>query len=356
MLQHKLIDEYAEKALPKRLPKKQVALLKDELICHILDKAEFYIEIGYDEETAIRRTLEEMGDAKEVYDGIKRVYRINPEIFLILSALFAFVAVIFYSLASVTLTDIYDFHFVFFTLLIGRAAIIFSILFALGTLLLFIKSQNEKKIRRAVLFVSVIVVSTFSLYGFLAAFDFYDLDNYFDTDILNHEIVQTFFPYNTLTEAQKEYCSLEIGENHLSDYFFADLYSSSANETDMPFDYHVKFYRTDSLFFKNKLVYETLYAEEFFFKYGYAPEVSSKQKLGSINYIFYSNDDSIGILICNTFDAFFIRIDNIEACTIVKESFIDTAIKQYTLIKKVFKDGTFDTLTLKEKFDYNFYF
>ena len=42
-------DEFVDNFIPKNLSKKQKAKLKDELICHILDKKDYYEEIGYSE-------------------------------------------------------------------------------------------------------------------------------------------------------------------------------------------------------------------------------------------------------------------------------------------------------------------
>lgn len=75
MLQHEAIKSYLEKAVPKCLSLKKQINICDELTCHIQDKADFYIEIGYDEEKSYEKALEEMGDGEEVCRQFEDVYQ-----------------------------------------------------------------------------------------------------------------------------------------------------------------------------------------------------------------------------------------------------------------------------------------
>ncbi len=75
MLQREAIKSYLEKAVPKGLSLKKQMNICDELTCHIQDKADFYMEIGYDEEKSYEKALEEMGDGEEVCQQFEDVYQ-----------------------------------------------------------------------------------------------------------------------------------------------------------------------------------------------------------------------------------------------------------------------------------------
>ncbi|MBQ8784187.1 MAG: hypothetical protein IJZ57_10515 [Clostridia bacterium] len=75
MLQREAIKSYLEKAVPKGLSLKKQMNICDELTCHIQDKADFYMEIGYEEEKSYEKALEEMGDGEEVCQQFEEVYQ-----------------------------------------------------------------------------------------------------------------------------------------------------------------------------------------------------------------------------------------------------------------------------------------
>lgn len=61
------ITEFVDNFIPKNLSKKQKAKLKDELICHILDKKDYYEEIGYSESESLEKAIEDFGtDEKDI--------------------------------------------------------------------------------------------------------------------------------------------------------------------------------------------------------------------------------------------------------------------------------------------------
>ena len=53
------ITEFVEAFIPKNLSKKQSERLKDELTCHILDKKDYYTDLGYGEDESIEKAIED---------------------------------------------------------------------------------------------------------------------------------------------------------------------------------------------------------------------------------------------------------------------------------------------------------
>lgn len=72
------ITEFVDKFVPKNLPKKRAEALKSELTCHILDKVDYYKEIGYDESVSIDKAFEDFGtdekDISHVYNEFEEMY------------------------------------------------------------------------------------------------------------------------------------------------------------------------------------------------------------------------------------------------------------------------------------------
>lgn len=74
MQQSERIADYLEKAIPKTVSAKKYDKIRDELLSHILDKADFYIEIGYGKDEAYEKALEEMGEPEQVSTQFEKVY------------------------------------------------------------------------------------------------------------------------------------------------------------------------------------------------------------------------------------------------------------------------------------------
>ena len=55
------ITDFVDSFIPKNMPKKKALLLKAELTCHIIDKADFYKEIGYDDTESVNKAIEDFG-------------------------------------------------------------------------------------------------------------------------------------------------------------------------------------------------------------------------------------------------------------------------------------------------------
>ncbi len=72
----KNIDDFIGSFLPDNIPKKKRQQLYDEMECHILDRVDFYMEIGYDEETALKKSMECFGEDEEMKEIIKADFHV----------------------------------------------------------------------------------------------------------------------------------------------------------------------------------------------------------------------------------------------------------------------------------------
>ena len=73
--------------------KKLHAPICAELESHLQDSADFYVEIGYDEETANKKALEDMGEPATVGENMAKLHKLSGwQKFLL--AVFLFVAVL----------------------------------------------------------------------------------------------------------------------------------------------------------------------------------------------------------------------------------------------------------------------
>ena len=58
---------FTKKACGQISDKAQRNLVAAELEAHISDKADYYRELGYDEETSLDKAIEDMGDPEEIW-------------------------------------------------------------------------------------------------------------------------------------------------------------------------------------------------------------------------------------------------------------------------------------------------
>lgn len=72
------VKTFVDSFVPENLPKKKRLELKDELECHILDKADFYKEIGYSLEESLDKAIEDFGTNEEmrsqIYNEFEELY------------------------------------------------------------------------------------------------------------------------------------------------------------------------------------------------------------------------------------------------------------------------------------------
>ena len=72
------ITEFVDKFVPRNLSPKRAEAVKSELTCHILDKVDYYKEIGYDESVSIDKAIEDFGteekDISYIYQEFEELY------------------------------------------------------------------------------------------------------------------------------------------------------------------------------------------------------------------------------------------------------------------------------------------
>ncbi len=67
-------EEYINNVLKHIKNKEYLATIKNELECHISDRESYYIEIGYDSQTACIKAMEHMGDADLLGEKMNRLH------------------------------------------------------------------------------------------------------------------------------------------------------------------------------------------------------------------------------------------------------------------------------------------
>ncbi len=91
------ITDFVDSFVPKNIPKKKALILKAELTCHIIDKADFYKEIGYDDMESVNKAIEDFGtnesDKNFIFNEFEELYS-EKSIFGILA--FVIIAVMNY--------------------------------------------------------------------------------------------------------------------------------------------------------------------------------------------------------------------------------------------------------------------
>lgn len=74
MQRPEFVEDYLDSVIPEKISLKTQSELREELESHIYDRAEFYIEIGYDEETALKKAVEQMGETESVKRSFNALY------------------------------------------------------------------------------------------------------------------------------------------------------------------------------------------------------------------------------------------------------------------------------------------
>lgn len=72
------VTEFVDSFIPKNLSKKRAESLKAELTCHIMDKADFYMDIGYDKMKSMNKAIEDFGtdenDKNFIFNEFEELY------------------------------------------------------------------------------------------------------------------------------------------------------------------------------------------------------------------------------------------------------------------------------------------
>ena len=59
------MEKYVQSVLPDGMPQRKREPLHDELFCHLLDRYEFYREIGFDDEESTQKAIHDMGEDED---------------------------------------------------------------------------------------------------------------------------------------------------------------------------------------------------------------------------------------------------------------------------------------------------
>lgn len=72
------ITEFVDSFIPKNISKKKALILKDELTCHIMDKVDYYKDIGYDDTESVNKAIEDFGtdeaDKNFIFNEFEELY------------------------------------------------------------------------------------------------------------------------------------------------------------------------------------------------------------------------------------------------------------------------------------------
>lgn len=98
MQQRKMVEDYLDSVIPQKISKSTKAEIRAEIEAHIYDRADFYIEIGYDEDTAFEKAVEHMGEGEEVRFEFESIYEDSTR-----KAVLLFVSSLFVDLLAVIL-------------------------------------------------------------------------------------------------------------------------------------------------------------------------------------------------------------------------------------------------------------
>lgn len=98
MQQHKIVEAYLDSVIPQKISESTKKRLRAEIECHIYDRADFYMEIGYDEDAAFEKAIEQMGEGEEVKTEFESLYNDST-----LKAVLLFASSLFIDLVAVLL-------------------------------------------------------------------------------------------------------------------------------------------------------------------------------------------------------------------------------------------------------------
>ncbi len=68
------MEKYVQSVVPDGMPQRKREPLHDELLCHLLDRYEFYREIGFDDEESTQKAIHDMGEDEKTTDYIRNEF------------------------------------------------------------------------------------------------------------------------------------------------------------------------------------------------------------------------------------------------------------------------------------------
>lgn len=84
-------NKYIAKACEAISDKSARVRVSSELESHILDKADYFRELGYDEQTAYEKATEEMGDAEDISAALGALHKSRSTVCMVLTVLFVLI-------------------------------------------------------------------------------------------------------------------------------------------------------------------------------------------------------------------------------------------------------------------------
>ncbi len=191
------ISQFVDSFIPKNLPKERKAGLKEELSCHILDKADFYKEIGYTPEQSIDKAIEEFGEGEEmrkhIFNEFEELYAERD-----LFGVFAFIIIAFMNYLCwpldtwVTSADFNRAPDVFGT------AVSFGMIFVVLAMIVFARIKKYRKMLLAIgianILVAVCVLVSFypQMASYAVSYNIIYLVDNFTPFLLGHMITDGF--------------------------------------------------------------------------------------------------------------------------------------------------------------------
>ena len=97
MQQHKIVEDYLDSVIPQKISSKVEKEIRTEIESHIYDRVDFYMEIGYDEESAIKKAVEQMGEGEDVKVQFSNLYKDS-----MLKAILLFLGICVWNVSAVT--------------------------------------------------------------------------------------------------------------------------------------------------------------------------------------------------------------------------------------------------------------
>lgn len=97
MQQHKIVEDYLDSIIPQKISSKVEKEIRTEIESHIYDRVDFYMEIGYDEESAIKKAVEQMGEGEDVKVQFSNLYKDS-----MLKAILLFLGICVWNVSAVT--------------------------------------------------------------------------------------------------------------------------------------------------------------------------------------------------------------------------------------------------------------
>lgn len=182
MQQRKIVEDYLDSVIPQKISESTKKRLRAEIESHIYDRADFYMEIGYDEDAAFEKAIEQMGEGEEVKTEFESLYNdsTSKAVLLLVSSLLVDLSAVilgFGGAAAWSFVLGYIMHLTFESLLVSACFVCFTC-FTIHYAYMRNKPKKLKAIGFANMIMSLLTVFANSVYwpfAFLLTEAFNDL-------------------------------------------------------------------------------------------------------------------------------------------------------------------------------------